>query len=461
MKTVRIEQIEINGIKNILHGSIDLPEYKNIKAGNFEFNSVLGIYGQNGSGKTTVLEVTKILKNILIGEPLPKDIDRIINNETDKANIVYTFFIQINNNKKLVTYEFEIAKINSDKEISYDIIFEKLTSKTYNEEAHKYNRPIVLFKGNQNSITSKNLAESFSQTQLTELRVAKDIEKGTSLLFNKRNLNIILDRMEELNSQEFINVVLTLKLFALYNLIIIENSYIGSAAISNVSPIITLNIHLQDYDTLCYGRMPLHIFKSNLIEKDIFNNIQTIINQIDIVLNAIIPDLHIKIVNTKEEMTENGEIGIRFEVASFRNDKYIPLWYESEGIKRIISITSALIAVYNNPSICLMIDEFDSGIFEYLLGEIIQVLDETAQGQFIFTSHNLHVLEKLSYKSIILTTTNPYNRFIYFNNVKPNNNVRDFYYTSILLGGQKEELYKETRGYSIRKAFRKAGHLYE
>lgn len=65
---IRIEEIKINGIKNVLHGEISFNEYVNIQKGNFnELKSILGIYGQNGSGKTTVLETTKLLKNLLIG----------------------------------------------------------------------------------------------------------------------------------------------------------------------------------------------------------------------------------------------------------------------------------------------------------------------------------------------------------------------------------------------------------
>ena len=165
--------------------------------------------------------------------------------------------------------------------------------------------------------------------------------------------------------------------------------------------------------------------------------------------------------NKKEQTMKDGSNGYGFEVVSKRNGKPIPLRYESEGIKRIISVTSSLIAMYNNPSICLMIDEFDSGIFEYLLGELIEIIYESAKGQFVFTSHNLRVLEKLPYKSIILTTVNPKNRYIRFSGVKPNNNVRDFYYTGIMLGGQKEILYNETKNYKIKKAFRKAGKMYE
>ena len=40
-------------------------------------------------------------------------------------------------------------------------------------------------------------------------------------------------------------------------------------------------------------------------------------------------------------------------------------------------------------------------------------------------------------------------------NVKPNHNLRDFYYRTILLGGQKEELYDETDEYEIERALKK------
>ena len=40
-----------------------------------------------------------------------------------------------------------------------------------------------------------------------------------------------------------------------------------------------------------------------------------------------------------------------------------------------------------------MIDEFDSGIYEYLLGELLEIMNESAKGQFVFTSHNLRPLE--------------------------------------------------------------------
>ena len=54
----------------------------------------------------------------------------------------------------------------------------------------------------------------------------------------------------------------------------------------------------------------------------------------------------------------------------------------------------------------------DSGIFEYLLGELSGILSQEAQGQLIFASHNLRVPEKLDHANIICSTTNARNRYI-------------------------------------------------
>ena len=120
---------------------------------------------------------------------------------------------------------------------------------------------------------------------------------------------------------------------------------------------------------------------------------------------------------------------------------------------------NALIHVYNDPYSCLVIDELDSGIFEFLLGELLSEIEKGAKGQLIFTSHNLRILEMIQKRSILFSTTNPDNRYIWLQNVKSSNNLRDVYLRSILLGGQKEEIYEETDSYEIGRAFRRAGKV--
>ena len=47
------------------------------------------------------------------------------------------------------------------------------------------------------------------------------------------------------------------------------------------------------------------------------------------------------------------------------------------------------------------------GVFEYLLGEMLNIISEKGKGQLIFTSHNLRPLETIDKGFIAFTTTNP------------------------------------------------------
>ncbi|RGB56815.1 ATP-binding protein [Absiella sp. AM09-50] len=456
---VRIEQIEINGIKNILHGEVAFQEYSEILKGDFDdirstFHPVLGIYGQNGSGKSAVLETTKILKTIMSGECLPKNIDQYINNEKHEANLIYTFLFIHETNMQLVEYHVKIELEDGN----FNITSEKLLSKSYDKDKKKWKPQVILIQTDFGDITLKKLKNKISKDLLIELRVVKDMQKDASFIFYERNRNSLISELKDKNEDYLIKTIEVLNIFAQTGLIIIENDVMGSINMNTFMPI---SVYLPVKDSLKLGEIPVNILEPNEMPLALFHDMEKIIQQIDLVISAIIPSLNIQIIHKKEQLLKDGSMGMNFEVVSVRNAKFIPLKYESEGIKRIISVTSSLIAAYNNNSLCLMIDEFDSGIYEYLLGELLEIMNESAKGQFVFTSHNLRPLEKLSYKSIIFTTVNPTNRFIRLTGVKPNNNIRDYYYTNIMLGGQSEQLYEETKNYEIKRAFRKAGKLYE
>jgi len=177
---------------------------------------------------------------------------------------------------------------------------------------------------------------------------------------------------------------------------------------------------------------------------------------LNVVLEQVIPGLTVKIRDLGTQVLESGETGCRLQLMSCKNEKEIPLSYESEGIKKIISILQLLIVVYNQSAITVAIDELDSGVFEYLLGELLRIISERGKGQLIFTSHNLRPLETLDRGFIAFTTTNPHKRYVRMTNVKETNNLRDFYYRDIMLGEQDEELYDSTNNAEIALSFREA-----
>ncbi len=225
----------------------------------------------------------------------------------------------------------------------------------------------------------------------------------------------------------------------------------------DLSTIMPFNFMINFKEGLAKGMFMVPLFDLHTINTIEFELLSNIINQINIVLTSIIPGLTLEIKIIKEELLENDEIGKMIELLSVRGDVKIPLKYESDGIKKIISILSGLIAMYNNEKVCIVIDELDSGIFEFLLGELLSVLKEKAKGQLIFTSHNLRALEVLDKNDIIFTTINPKNRYIKLKNVRKTNNLRDVYLREIFLGEQKDPIYNKTKSYTISRAFRKAG----
>ena len=88
-------------------------------------------------------------------------------------------------------------------------------------------------------------------------------------------------------------------------------------------------------------------------------------------------------------------------------------------------------------------------------------MEQHGQGQLIFTSHNLRALEKLHKDSIVVSTSNPMNRFVRIPHEKGYKNYRHTYLRSIDLGGVDEEIYQTTNSFEISYAFKKAGDLFE
>jgi hypothetical protein len=242
-----------------------------------------------------------------------------------------------------------------------------------------------------------------------------------------------------------------IKQYARMNLFVIRNSRSGMI---NANLIIPFCFQLSDSERIEGGDLAVALSEPTTVPERVLSTVKNVIENLNNVLKEIIPELMIKIKEYGEELNENGDPVIKIELLAERGDIKIPLRYESAGIKKIISILSAMIAMYNKPGICLAVDELDAGIFEYLLGEILEIIQDRAKGQLVFTSHNLRPLEKLNKESLIFTTTNPQNRYIRFTNVKETNNLRSFYYRTINLGGQEEEVYERTEKPRIARAFK-------
>ena len=111
---VRLVSLSINNIKNVLNGSIQF--HKLNKEGNYVINnSVMGIYGQNGSGKTAVVDAMKLLQDSLKGEIFHKSLYKYITYAQKESRLRYQFYIEIEDKKYDLEYSFSLRVLEEGK----------------------------------------------------------------------------------------------------------------------------------------------------------------------------------------------------------------------------------------------------------------------------------------------------------------------------------------------------------
>ncbi len=462
---VRIKNIEISEFKNVKYGCLDLENPRKLYRA-----SVLGLYGQNGSGKTAVIDAITLLKSVLSGQKIHAKFADFINIDAEFAKLKFELLVSNTdaNASYMAVYEFCLRKMRDDSEKNIEetnstaeknkaVIFNEILSYSYEcVDSKKKLQPIIdttdgdIF-GPQ---TKYDALVGKSRAVETDLLVAKKLAAATSrtFVFSKELLAVIREKCKDEIHKFLIESLVS---FGNYELFVINTANSGLISM-NALP---LAFKYEEKSLSAIGNLMIPLEKPTVIPQDAHSLVKKLIDNMNVVLCQIVPGLTIGVKDLGVQLLENGKVGAKIQLVSHKNGKGIPLQYESEGIKKIISILQLLIVVYNKPSITVAIDELDSGVFEYLLGELLRIISENGKGQLIFTSHNLRPLETLDRGFVAFTTTNPENRYIRLSYVKPNHNLRDFYYRDIILGEQDEPVYETTNNYEIAFAFREAGEL--
>lgn len=443
MSIIQIQSITLNNFKNVVQGSI---EFK---------NHVLGVYGQNGSGKTAIINALELLQILARGESLHPTLAHYILQGKNSSECTFVFNV-LDDEKitKSLSYTFTIER---HPESRLQVVAEQLVEKIPN----KKQATIVKYEKNNETQWLTPAADwkaiTTNKDYAIKLGVLKELagkELRSFIFSNEFSKNV---RESQIVDVERINTIEQLKHFANENLFVIRNNGNGPF---NLDFSLPFNFKHKEKENLAYGTIQISLTSPTVYSKPIFDIISNTFTELNIVLQEIVPGLKVVVQNEGPQQTPDGKEGVRFELLSQRDDNpAIPLLFESEGIKKIISILSLLISVYNNPSTFLAVDELDAGVFEFLLGEILEIIEEKANGKLLFTSHNLRPLEMIKKESLIFTTTNPENRYTRLSGLQTNNNPRSVYLRSISLGGQKDPIYQETNHFKIARAFRKAGKV--
>lgn len=453
---VRLASLKILNIKNVRSGQIVLPMAFR-KQLSYRHAEVLGLYGQNGSGKTAVIDTLYYLQGIMVGNTLEEELADYIGINNDQAEITADFNIFAGS----TIYEVSYRVILQRKEKRAEIIRESLSC-AVNEGECRSNKTVFMDyqRSDRDTIFSpkKRLNEVIEDNEenKTDLIVARKMaeKENCSYIFGESSRDIFCRNYEN-DFKHYSETIKALFKFALKDLFVIRNSHSG---VISANVLLPMAFRIEQNEIGMKGDLAVPLTEPVILDEERKNILDTILEQVNMVLFTIIPGMKITVYDHGRQLTDSGENGYRVEIVSIRdNMPPIPIRMESEGIIKIISILNILIQAFGNYSVCLAVDELDAGIFEYMLGELLDIFNKSAKGQLIFTSHNLRPLEMLDKDSIMFSTVNPDRRYIRMKNVKASNNLRDMYLRGITLGGQDEIIYEETDSLKIARAFRKAG----
>ena len=471
----RIASITFENFRNIEYGEVKFPNGKVDDFYNGE-SSVLGIYGQNGSGKTSVVMAINVLKSALLGFEIFHE--GLIKKDCETSKLVFGFSIyDSDENKYNAKYSFELFNApDQDEDIDVELESQHQTNKPkvtigiknetieydgISSDGNKIRHKVLLStleefcaNGTKAFGTKPNTTQDTEYNSLTNndnmtiamlLNRKKDtLEQKKSFLFYKDVHELISSNMKNEHDN---NVYMCLAIFGAF----IITSGMGEAGIVNFGD---LPLNIFDYSesngNIFQFRHAIKLDKEIKLIDTTAEKFEHQFNKINSVISKLIPgiNIYLKCKETVPFEKDPQRTVKKFELFSERNGVEMPLRYESSGIRRLISFMSVLITAYNFPSITFAIDEFDSGIFEDLLGRLISIFAETGKGQLIFTSHNLRPLEVLESDNIIFTTVNCKNKFLKLSK-RGNSNLRDMFLRAIKLGGTTEKLYNYPDEYEM------------
>ncbi len=461
---IKINRITLTNFKNVEHGTLDFSCSKKTESASVD---IIGLYGQNGSGKTALIDSLTVLKTILSGRSLPDEYANYISVEKESCSLEFLFRVSTSTDDYKIEYRFDLVRKKVENESNIDSINESskyravieneiinISGKTGEKKIKM--QPLINTSSKNSPFTPEtkyNELIGSNKDLKTRLMVNKQLayERSQSFIFYKDTLHAIKNNC---TVNEYAYILTTLANYGNFYLYVVDTK---SSGLINLNAALPFFFRFDNEKSLSTGTIAIKLEGSSVVPTKVYDIIQKAISNMNSVLEQIIPGLNIKLEKLGVTLLPDKSEGCSVELVSIRDGKNIPLRYESEGIKKIISILQLLIAMYNNECMTVAIDELDAGVFEYLLGELLKIISESGKGQLIFTSHNLRPLETIDKKYIYFTTTNPINRYIQLESVQTNHNLRNFYYRDIVLGYQKEELYDRTNNYEIALSFKEAG----
>ena len=363
--------LHVKNFKSLVDFTIDFRNKRNTP------RKFIAIYGENGAGKSNIVDVFYFLKRTIntrldfempdidipvipkhIAMPLSRNLlslTTIIKNSKTLGstdNMTIECDIRIDN----IDYKYIIITDNEK------IIYEKLIYK-------KQNKDKLLYEIKNGQILISNI--------IKDNRYKKELEYEIKKYWGKHSLLAIINYESYAKTINFIEM-------SLNNDLLLFNEYL--VVINILRPLNKYEI--QDYKVNMRFLTPLvDDFTIELHQEKLLNVTEKILN---IFATSLYSD--IKQVYYRRNII-NNQISYRLFIKKQIGDNIVDIEFtrESTGTQKIFGLIPFIVeAIYGQT---IIIDEFDTGIHDLMVKSILENIVEHLNGQLIITTHNTTLME--------------------------------------------------------------------
>ena len=415
---LRLAEITMKNFMGVEYGELTFSRLKRDWNDEEKFwkSNVIGIYGPNGSGKTAVVESLQLLRHIasIDSDPLSGDYIRV---GANAAELTFLFHCCSEEGPigKSFRYSFSITEkdpFKIENEL-FQVIDE--TGKTINSLSTKgiTENPTGFFKDFISS--DQSISGSINNASISNDRSA--------ILQYDRIFPASLAKEARIAFHQFAEIITSHMdvLFDDHAKAMLRNDSEEPSSI----PLIPFSEFPYSLDL-----MDGCILRNSNIPDNEETDSEALLRQVGFLsdtLEVLAPDITLSVRNEDNRLVMYVE----------KDDISIPFAKESYGIKKLVYLCCYLPVLFQSPGYMLIFDELDEGLFEHLLGSILLAIQDKAEGQLIFTAHNLRPLQNLEHGSIRFALlpndktgdkTKKTNQYSEINCLNKRNNLRDIYY---------------------------------
>lgn len=397
-------------------------------------NQFISIYGENGSGKTNIVELFKLLQQSTMSRAtdiamnkMPKEFWKIQEEMSDQLPTEIRQIFQLSFNLK----EYRMLDEEEPTEIEYGFKINDNDGFYY----IKFDDEIIEEK--LYYMAGKQRAYLF-QINKENNKIIKNLNKN--IFINEKYNEELIDGIDKYWGKYTFLSLLS------FEAIEKNKDYIDNNISKNIMEVIdkiwSMTVHVDKGALKIIPDGFVKVRKLNNIQKGIVKKDKLPeIKKYENVLNIFFTQAYADIKEVKYKINEK-EDRIHYELFFYKmiggQIKSIPSKLESDGTRRILNQFDTIIGSLLGETV--IIDEIDNGIHDVLMKNIIMSIKDEITGQLIITTHNTLLLEILPKEYIYILSTD-YNGNKTINSIKEygikiqkNNNARDLYFKGVFGG---------------------------